>query len=167
MRRTKWRCTNWLRRLAKQRKMEHYEISNFAMPGHQCVHNRAYWEGVGWFAAGPGAARFVDGVRQVNHRSTTTYLRRIELGQSPVAESEPISLEQYARERAAFGIRMLAGFDVAALSKVVGFDVASLCRDAIESSVEEGLLTVQNHHELRLTQRGILFADTVASRLLG
>ncbi len=155
------------RRLAGQRKMEHYEISNFAMPGYQCAHNLAYWEGVGWFAVGPGAARFVGGVREVNHRSTSTYLRRIESGQSPVAESEPISLEQYARERAAFGVRVLAGIDLHALSDAVGFDVAALCEEAIELSIGEGLLLEASSGKLRLSERGVLFADTVASRLLG
>lgn len=155
------------RRLTSQRKMGHYEISNFALPGFQCVHNLAYWEGVGWYAAGPGAARFVDGVREVNHRSTSTYLRRIESGQSPVAESEPISLEQYARERAAFGIRMLAGIDINALSDAVGFDVAAICRDAIDLSIAQGLVLQDHHGHLRLSEQGVLFADTVASRLLG
>lgn len=154
------------RELAAQHQMQHYEISNFASEGYRCVHNLAYWEGLGWFAAGPGAARFVGGVREVNHRSTSTYLRRIETGQDPVAERESISLEQYARERAAFGIRMLAGFDLQSLSQTVGFDVASLCHDAIEQSVDEALLLHRNGR-LQLTQRGILFADTVASRLLG
>jgi oxygen-independent coproporphyrinogen-3 oxidase len=145
---------------------EHYEISNFAAPGFQCAHNRAYWEGMGWFAAGPGAARFVGGVREVNHRSTATYLRRIELGQSPVSEHEPISREQYARERAAFGIRMIRGIDIAAWNQAVGVDLMSLCRQAISQSIDEGLLKPVDSR-LQLTDRGILFADTVASRLLG
>jgi oxygen-independent coproporphyrinogen-3 oxidase len=155
------------RRNAAARAFEQYEISNFSKPGYQCAHNRAYWEGEGWYAAGPGAARFVGGVREVNHRSTSTYLQRIETGQSPVAEREPISLEQYARELAAFGIRMLAGFEVAALSRAVGFDVSLLCHKAIELSVSEGLLLIPSEGRLQLSERGILFADTVASRLLG
>jgi oxygen-independent coproporphyrinogen-3 oxidase len=145
---------------------EHYEISNFATSGHQCAHNRAYWEGLGWFAAGPGAARFVGGVREVNHRSTATYLRRIDAGQNPVSEREPISREQYARERAAFGIRMIQGIDIAAWNQSVGIDLMSLCHREIEQSMDEGLL-IPSNSRLQLTDRGILFADTVASRLLG
>ena len=109
---------------------------------------------------------FVDGVREVNHRSTSTYLRRIESGQNPTAEREAITLTQYARERFAFGIRMLDGIDTQTLSESVGLDVIDLCREAVESSIAEGLLE-QQARKLKLTERGILFADTVASRLLG
>jgi oxygen-independent coproporphyrinogen-3 oxidase len=144
----------------------HYEISNFARQGFQCRHNLSYWEGRGWYAAGPGAARFVVGRREVNHRSTTTYLRRMESEQDPTAESEPIGIKQYARELAAFGIRMLAGIDVSTLSTATGVDIALTCGDAIKQSVEDGLLLKEGDH-LRLTERGILFADTVASRFLG
>ena len=70
----------------------------------------AYWKGEGWYAAGPGAARFVDGFREVNHRSTFTYLRRMEKGIPPTEESESIDPIQYASERIAFGIRLIEGF---------------------------------------------------------
>src|SRR5947209_1707164 len=67
---------------------EHYEVSNFARPGHHCRHNEVYWAGEEYFAAGPGASRYIAGVRETNHRSTTTYLNRVLSGKSPVAESE-------------------------------------------------------------------------------
>jgi oxygen-independent coproporphyrinogen-3 oxidase len=156
----------FVRRAAESAGMEQYEISNFARPGFRCAHNVAYWQGEGWFAAGPGAARFVDGVREVNHRSTSTYLRRIESGQTATAEREAMTLTQYARERFAFGIRMLDGIDTGALSESLGLDVIDLCREAVATSIADGMLE-QRAARIKLTERGILFADTVASRLLG
>lgn len=155
-----------VRRAAESARMEHYEISNFAQPGFRCAHNVAYWQGEGWFAAGPGAARFVDGVREVNHRSTSTYLRRIESGQTATAERETMTLTQYARERFAFGVRMLDGIDTHSLSESLALDVIDLCREAVEASIADGLVE-QQAGRIKLTDRGILFADTVASRLLG
>lgn len=146
--------------------LQHYEVSNFALPTAKCRHNLAYWEGKGWFAAGPGAARFVGGDRQVNHRSTTTYLKRIESSQSPTAETEAISVEQYARERAAFGIRMLDGIDLDALSMETGFDLRAACEAATAKLLDDGLLT-QTVGRVKLTERGILFADSVAAEFLG
>ena len=40
---------------------EHYEVSNFARPGCRSRHNQTYWSGKGYFAVGPGAARYVGG----------------------------------------------------------------------------------------------------------
>ncbi len=145
----------------------HYEISSFACEGSQCQHNLGYWKGLGWYAAGPGAARFVEGRREVNHRSTTTYLRRMESGDSPTAEREAITREQYARERAAFGIRMIDGVDLEVLESETGVPLAELCGDVINQSISEGLLVKPLPNWIRLSDRGILFADTIASRLLG
>jgi oxygen-independent coproporphyrinogen-3 oxidase len=155
-----------VRSAAAANNLTHYEISNFAFPNSCCRHNLAYWQGRGWFAAGPGAASFVDGRREVNHRSTTTYLQRIEAEQSPVAEAEAISKLQYARERAAFGIRMLDGIDLKTLSVETGVELSDLCAAEIEQCLVAGLLT-RVGSRLKLTERGILFADTVASAFLG
>ncbi len=154
------------RQMTADRQLKHYEISNFAADGFRCRHNIAYWEGCGWYAAGPGAARFVDGRREVNHRSTTTYLQRIERGDSPTAESEPIERLQYARERAAFGVRMIDGIDLHRLSKETGMDLLKECEEAIERMIDLGWLLNENGH-VRITEAGILFADSVASELLG
>ncbi len=146
--------------------MKHYEISSFAFDGFRCRHNLAYWEGRGWFAFGPGAAKFVDGRREVNHRSTTNYIRRVQNGQSPVAESEAITLEQYACERAAFGIRMIDGIDLGVVHEETGVDVELLRGDSIQPIIAAGWVQKCARH-YRLTEKGIFMADSVASAFLG
>ena len=145
--------------------LEHYEVSNFARPSFRCQHNLAYWRGQGWFAAGPGAARFSGGRREVNHRSTTTYLKRSESDANVVAESEAISRSQFGRELAAFGVRLIDGIDLRETFDATGIDVQSLCETAIRRTIELGLV-VQHENRLKLTEQGILFADTVASEFL-
>lgn len=144
---------------------DQYEISNFAKPGRRCRHNVAYWEGRGWFAAGPGAAKFCDGRRQVNHRSPTVYIKRTLAGQDPTAEDEPIERRQWACERAAFGIRMMDGIDLSVLHRETGFDFETAFQEALKTLVGDGLL-VHETPRIRLTDRGVLFADTVASAFL-
>ncbi len=86
-----------------------YEVANFAKPGQRSRHNETYWSGNGYFAAGPGAARYVDGVREMNHRSTTTYIRRLLAGRSPVAERECLDDRARAKELLIFGLRRIQG----------------------------------------------------------
>ena len=102
---------------------QHYEVSNFARPGHRCRHNEIYWAGGGYWAAGPGAARFVDGRRETNHRSTTTWLRRVLAGTSPVAESETLPPRDRARELLVFGMRRMAGVERQSFAAVTGFEI--------------------------------------------
>jgi oxygen-independent coproporphyrinogen-3 oxidase len=139
---------------------EHYEVSNFARPGHRCRHNEAYWTGQPYFAAGPGAARFVGGRRETNHRSTTTYIRRVLAGQSPVAESEELGPEDAARERLVFALRRLEGIDKAAFAAETSFSVEQLGGQALARLIDLGLLDL-SAGRLKLTRKGLLVSDAI------
>lgn len=154
------------RELTQLHDWSQYEVSNFSVPGFRCQHNVAYWNGRGWYAVGPGAAAFADGQRTVNHRSPRTYLKRVLSGESPVVDRELISLEQYARERAAFGIRMIDGINLGDLSNETGFDLHAVAGQFVDRFVEQGVLTRAGDH-LALTHAGVLFADSVATEFLG
>ena len=144
---------------------EHYEVSNFARPGHRSRHNETYWSGRGYFAAGPGAARYVGGRRQTNHRSTTTYLQRIQKGESPVAEDECLDDEQRAREALVFALRRLEGITRTQFAARTGFDLDPLVGETITQFVELGMLT-DDGERVRLTREGLLVSDSIWPELL-
>lgn len=144
---------------------EHYEVSNFALPGERSRHNETYWSGKGYFAAGPGAARYVDGVRETNHRSTTTYLKRVLAGQSPVAERECLTPEQRARELLIFGLRRLAGIERREFCEATGFDLDLLFGEQLNRFVELGMLA-DDGRSVRLTNEGLLVSDGLWPELL-
>jgi oxygen-independent coproporphyrinogen-3 oxidase len=144
---------------------EHYEVSNFALPGHRCRHNETYWLGRGYFAVGPGAARYVNGVREMNHRSTTAWLQRLDKNESPVAESEELGSEDRARERLVFGLRRLDGIDVREFAKEMGFTVEHLGGESLQRFVQQGFLE-RCETTLRLTRRGLLISDSLWPYLL-
>lgn len=144
---------------------EHYEVSNFAQPRHRCRHNEAYWLGREYFAAGPGAARYVAGRRETNHRSTTTWLARVQSGQSPVAEYEDLSPEDRARERLVFGLRRLEGHERSTFRRETGFDWDDLAADAIAGYVARGWLSLSGER-LALTRSGLLISDALWPDLL-
>lgn len=153
------------RRKLKEAGLEHYEISSFARPGRRSRHNSAYWNGHGWYAVGPGAARFVGGARYVNHRSPTTYIKRmIDAGDATI-ETELITINQHARELAAFGIRQIDGIDLSSLNERVGFDFASQLRLILDEFVGDRLLEYCDQR-IRLTPRGLMLADLVERKIL-
>jgi oxygen-independent coproporphyrinogen-3 oxidase len=139
---------------------EHYEVSNFARPGHRCRHNQTYWSGREYYAAGPGAASYIAGRREINHRSTTTYIQRVLAGQSPVADSEQLDPEDAARERLVFGLRQLDGVDRAAFAAETGYDIDELVGDALRKHVALGLFE-STVSLVRLTRAGLLVSDSI------
>jgi oxygen-independent coproporphyrinogen III oxidase len=139
---------------------EHYEVSNFARPDHRCRHNEAYWSGRPYFAAGPGAARYIAGRREMNHRSTTTYIQRVLSGQSPVAESEELYPEAHARERLVFALRRLEGISLTEFQQETSFSVEQLVQVPLAKFVAQGLFT-HTDDNLRLTHRGLLVSDAL------
>jgi oxygen-independent coproporphyrinogen-3 oxidase len=144
---------------------EHYEVSNFCQAGYRCRHNEVYWTGRGYYAAGPGAARYVNGRREVNHRSVTTYIKRLQAGDSPVAERETLSPMDAAREQLVFSLRRLEGVNKRTFTRETGFSVAELAAAELASFVDQGLLE-DGPEDLRLTRDGLLISDAIWPALL-
>lgn len=139
---------------------EHYEVSNFAHPQHRCRHNEVYWLGGEYFAAGPGAARYLNGVREMNHRSTTTWMQRLFAGQSPVAEREELPAEDVTRERLVFALRRLEGIVLAEFAATTGYEVATLIGPVLTRYLDLGLLELRGER-LKLTRAGLLVSDAI------
>lgn len=140
--------------------LEHYEVSNFALPGHRCRHNEVYWAGRPYFAAGPGAARYVGGRREMNHRSTTTWMARVLGGRSPVAEAEELSPEDRAREVLVLGLRRLEGVSRPEFARSTGFEIDALVGQPLARHVELGVLTDRDGR-VRLTREGLFVSDAI------
>ena len=139
---------------------EHYEVSNFARSEVRSRHNENYWLGGHYYAAGPGAARYVDGVRSTNHRSTTTYIRRMLTGESPVAESERLTQEDIARERLVFGLRRIEGVDCHSFAQDTGHGIDELVGQHLDKFISQGLLT-RSDGRLHLTRDGLIVSDSI------
>ena len=142
-----------------------YEISSFARPGYRCRHNEVYWKGLPYYGFGPGAARYLNGRRETNHRSVTTWLKRSLQGESPVAECEQLSDEDRARESLVLGLRRIEGIQRDEFESQTGYRVDDLAGDVIHNQCEAGLLEDVGSH-LRLTREGRFLADSVVVALL-
>lgn len=139
---------------------EQYEISNLARPGFHCRHNEVYWKAQPYFAFGPGAARYVNGRRETNHRSTTTWLKRVLAGESPVGDAEELSPEDRAREAIVLGLRKVVGIERTTFAQTTGFDLDALVGETIRKHVDVGVLE-DDGSGIRLTREGRILADAV------
>ena len=139
---------------------EQYEISNFSLPGFRCRHNQTYWRALPYFGFGPGAARYIRGRRESNHRSTTTWIKRVLGGQSGVAMSEELVPEHRAREAIVLGLRQLDGIRRDEFRTLTGFDLDSLAGETIRREVAAA--RIEDFGDgIRITREGRFFADPV------
>ena len=144
---------------------EHYEVSNFAKPGRRCRHNEAYWDLRPWEAFGPGAARFDGRTRVTNHRSTTTWIKRLLAGEDPAGDVDAMTAEEAARERLVVGLRRRGGVVAADFLAASGFTPRQLAAAAIDRWTSGGLAT-EADGRLRLTREGLLVSDSLWADVL-
>jgi oxygen-independent coproporphyrinogen-3 oxidase len=142
----------------------HYEISNFARPGHASRHNLKYWTDQPYVGLGQSAASYVDGRRWVNPRRFSEYVRRARSGSGParVEEYEP---DARAGEAIVFGLRLIDGVDLSRVSLRHGVEPVRRRRAVMDAAAVRGLLAVRGSR-LKLTDRGRLIADEVFVDLL-
>ncbi len=144
---------------------EHYEVSNFARPGHRCLHNEAYWDCRAWEAFGPGAARFDGRTRITNHRSPVTWMNKILVGDDATGDVDAMDAEAAARERLVVGLRRRAGVSRAAFRAASGLDLDALAGPAIADWVARGHAT-DDGATIRLTHAGLLVSDGLWAEVL-
>ena len=88
----------------------HYEISNYAKPGHQCRHNRAYWENRPFYGFGMGAASYLHGQRISRPRTRREYRQWVgNLTRDRRLPEEPISAAEALQEQLMVGLRLAEG----------------------------------------------------------
>jgi oxygen-independent coproporphyrinogen-3 oxidase len=138
---------------------EHYEISNFARPGHRSRHNSSYWQGKKYIGLGPSAHSF-DGVsRWWNIANNHTYIESVNKGIIPY-EREILTPVQQLNEYIMISLRTMEGVDLS----IAGKDANLELRARSKKYLDQGLLTLENDC-LKLTREGKLLADGIAADL--
>jgi len=144
-----------------------YEISNYARPRRESVHNSLYWLGGEYAAAGCGACGFLrqggGGFRFANDRSPERYMERVEQAGRGDSSSERISPEDHLKERLFTGLRLAQGIDLAALERDLDLPVRARFEARIGRIVREGLGSFDGT-VLRLNERGLDLHSEVSIR---
>jgi putative oxygen-independent coproporphyrinogen III oxidase len=125
----------------------HYEVSNWARPGRESVHNLGYWEGRPYLGLGAGAHSYRERRRWWNVRPPARYIELAGSGASPVAGEERLTDEEARLERILLGIR-----------SADGLPAAEVPAEAARDLVERGLASL-DRDRFTLTERGMLLAN--------
>ncbi len=143
----------------------HYEISNFAKAGYECLHNRVYWRNMGYVGVGAGAYSFIDGVRTSNERDIFKYIEGVMGGKNIKSFCERLQQEQLASETLIMSLRLRQGISNTDFYERFGYRIDDQFGDQINRLLKDGLISYDNE-ELRLTDKGLFVADTVLAEFV-
>ncbi len=96
----------------------HYEISNYAIPGYESIHNLVYWNNEEYYGFGIGASGYIDKIRYTNTRNLKDYL----LG-NYVKEKEIIGEKDDMDYEIMLGLRKLEGINIKDFKKKYNKDI--------------------------------------------
>lgn len=143
---------------------EHYEISNFALPGRRARHNSSYWNSTPYMGIGAAAHSF-DGVsRQWNAADLPIYIKEVENGRVPF-EREALDATERYNDTVMLSLRTYEGIDLKQLERDFGSGLLSYLLSQADKYIKSGLLVHENRR-LRLSREGLYVSDMVMSELM-
>lgn len=152
--------------------LERYEISNYARPGQEAIHNSLYWVGGPYLGLGAGAHSYLPrpalggAERRENVKAPHTYLDATARGDATPRFSESLDAREVLLDRLWVGFRPRWGLDAAALAAEAGVPgLADALRPSLDR-LEAGGLLVRTQDRWHPTPRGFLFADHIARTFL-
>ena len=142
---------------------EHYEISNFALPGFRSRNNSAYWQGKPYIGIGPSAHSYDGRRRRWNLSHNLKYARAVSQGEA-YFEVEPLSPCDRYNEAVMTGLRTIWGVSLEYIGDTLGPNYRDYLLKQAAPYLERGLLTLEDE-ALRTTPQGKFLADGIASDL--
>lgn len=163
---------------------EHYEISNYALPTHQCRHNRVYWENHPFYGFGMGAASYVQGRRFTRPRTRREYYTWVQqfIEANGIWESPELSDVDILLETLMLGLRLAEGVSLSTLVRQFGEKTLEQIGTTLQPYYQQGWVEVverdgkvwdwHNAQKLPMTGRlrlsdpdGFLFSNQILADL--
>lgn len=146
--------------IARENGFEHYEISNFALPGFRSKHNSSYWRGRPYLGLGPSAHSYDLQSRYWNISNNSLYIQSIHKGMVPV-EKETLTISQQFNEYIMTSLRTIEGAEKNYIEHKFGKERLEMVNNKMKDFIQSGKV-VDNGNAYTLTDEGKLFADGIA-----
>jgi oxygen-independent coproporphyrinogen-3 oxidase len=141
---------------------QHYEISNWALPGRESRHNLKYWRREPYLGLGAGAHSFSGTQRWANAHDAVAYVGAIQQGRIPVEQEEAVGAGEALNEELFLGLRLLEGIDFVDIERRYNVKLAA----RLEGLRAAGLLDMQGTR-VKLAAARLAVSNEVFVELLG
>lgn len=142
-----------------------YEISNFATPGHESIHNLIYWENATYAGVGAGAHGYVDGTRYSNIGPIAKYMEKTALGERPVQQTHVVTAIEAMEEEMFLGLRKSNGVSISLFQEKFGRSLEEVYGETLHSLIKDGLVE-RLDDAVKLTHRGVYRGNDVFQQFL-
>lgn len=144
---------------------KHYEISNFALKGKECFHNKVYWEEQEYIGMGLGASSFFGGFRYKNISNMSDYIKLNGNTDKLKENIQKIEKKTAIEEYMFLGLRLLDGIEESDFYNRWGHEINYYYRDVLRELVKDKLITYDGKR-LKLTGKGIDVSNYALSMFL-
>lgn len=152
-----------IKKTLKKAGFVHYETSNFAISGHESVHNLIYWKCNNYLAIGPASSSYDDNYRHTTTNHLDEYFEGLDAGKLVFLEKEYIDQEMAMKETIMLGLRLTSGISLQAFYDK--FQVSLMSKFPVQPLIEEGLLEICDGY-LRIPDEYQYIANYIIVKLI-
>jgi len=142
-----------------------YEISNFAIPGQESIHNLIYWENATYAGIGAGAHGYINGTRYSNIGPIAKYIEKTAAGKRPLQQTHLVTETEAMEEEMFLGLRKSNGISRSLFQKKFGKSLENVYGETLQSLIKGGLV-MQLDDTVKLTERGVYRGNDVFQQFL-
>ena len=142
---------------------KHYEISNYAQPGHQCQHNRVYWQNRPYYGFGMGAASYIQGKRFTRPRKTQEYYQWLKNG--AVIDCEVTPQADVLLETLMLGLRLAEGISLNSLATNFGNHQVERIQSCLQPYFAQGWVKIVGDRLRFSDPDGFIFSNVMLAKL--
>ena len=149
----------------------HYEVSNYAVRGHESRHNMTYWKSFDYIGIGAGAHGRLNYTDEKRYETQNIFnpfewQDSINAGETGLEVEKPLTKKEQIEEILLMGLRIKEGIDLNDIKSRFDIDLLTfLNMKKVEIFEKNGLLVLQNH-QLKLTYEGVKILDFVLREIL-
>lgn len=152
----------YAKKVLKDNGYNHYEISNFAKEGYECIHNLKYWEMKDYIGFGSSASSFFEEKRHTNPDNLEEYFELIENYKYPFDDIEKEEKKDMMSEFMFLGLRKIKGINDKDFKELFNESFFDIYKKEIEKHIKNGLL-IREDENIRLSNKGLDLANYVMS----
>ncbi|MDS1029436.1 radical SAM family heme chaperone HemW [Bacillota bacterium LX-D] len=138
----------------------HYEISNYALPGFESQHNLGYWQYKSFLGLGLGASSQIENRRFMNEKNLPAYIQELNQNRFPIAEEEKLSEKEMMGEQVFLGLRLAQGLDSKAFQRRFKKEIEDVFKEELQELLKFKLVEFNGKY-LHLTPKAVPIANQV------